>query len=68
MESSDKEESGLLEGEVSKDGAKILNGGWKKPLDDVIKIQEALKPLGYIVHGFEDKDGRVYLALLATKW
>ena len=46
------------------EGPKIFATGWENPLGEAIKIQEALKPLGYIVHGFENAADRGLYSLL----
>jgi hypothetical protein len=54
------------DGMDKKEGVKILCDGYDKPLNDAIKIQEALSPLGYIVQGFEKEGGLFLLRLMPT--
>ena len=51
MEGGNKEEKGL-----SMDGVSESFKGIEFPVQEFVRIQEALKPLGYIVYGFGQED------------
>jgi hypothetical protein len=68
MEGNNKEGNELKVDGIEKEGVKILCGGYDKPLNDAMKIQEALSPLGYIVQGFGKEGGLFLLRLMPTKW